>query len=35
VVQRFDIQRQADDFLRWYQEILKTWVARHCSPPGG
>ena len=35
MVQRFDIQRQADDFLRWYQEILKTWVARPCPTPGG
>jgi glycosyltransferase involved in cell wall biosynthesis len=22
-VQRFDLQRQADAFLRWYQEILQ------------
>jgi glycosyltransferase involved in cell wall biosynthesis len=34
-VQRFDIQRQADDFLRWYQEILQAWVSRHCSTAGG
>ena len=34
-VQRFDIQRQADAFLRWYQEILKAWVARPCPTPGG
>ena len=25
-VERFGLQRQADDFLRWYQEILKGWV---------
>jgi glycosyltransferase involved in cell wall biosynthesis len=27
-VRRFDMQRHADDFLEWYQEILKAWVAR-------
>ena len=26
--QRFGIERQADDFLRWYQQILETWVSR-------
>jgi glycosyltransferase involved in cell wall biosynthesis len=33
-VKRFDLQRQADDFLRWYQEILKTWVPWQCPIPG-
>jgi glycosyltransferase involved in cell wall biosynthesis len=33
-VKRFDIQRQAGDFLRWYQEILKAWVSRQCPIPG-
>jgi glycosyltransferase involved in cell wall biosynthesis len=33
-VQRFGLQRQADDFLRWYQEILKAWVSRQCPTPG-
>jgi glycosyltransferase involved in cell wall biosynthesis len=26
-VKRFDLQRQADDFLSWYQEILKDWES--------
>jgi glycosyltransferase involved in cell wall biosynthesis len=33
-VQRFDLQRQADAFLRWYQEIVKAWVSRHCPTSG-
>ncbi len=33
-VDRFDLHRQADDFLRWYQEILKAWVSRQCPIPG-
>jgi glycosyltransferase involved in cell wall biosynthesis len=33
-VQRFDIQRQVDSFLEWYQEILKVWVSRQCPLPG-
>jgi len=32
-VQRFDLQRQADDFLMWYQEILKAWVSRNVRLP--
>jgi hypothetical protein len=24
-VERFGLQRQADDFLSWYQEILMGW----------
>jgi glycosyltransferase involved in cell wall biosynthesis len=34
-VNRFDIQRQVDDFLRWYQEILKAWVSRQSLIPRG
>jgi glycosyltransferase involved in cell wall biosynthesis len=29
-VQRFDLQRQADAFLGWYQEILQDRVSRQC-----
>jgi glycosyltransferase involved in cell wall biosynthesis len=32
-VQRFDIQRHADDLLRWYQEILHAWASRRGPIP--
>jgi glycosyltransferase involved in cell wall biosynthesis len=32
-VQRFDIQRQADDLLGWYQEILQAWASRQDPIP--
>jgi glycosyltransferase involved in cell wall biosynthesis len=32
-VQRFDIQRQADDLLGWYQEILQAWASRRGPIP--
>jgi glycosyltransferase involved in cell wall biosynthesis len=31
--QRFDIQRQADDLLQWYQEILQAWASRQGPIP--
>lgn len=33
-VKRFDLHRQADDFLSWYQEILKATVSRQSPIPG-
>jgi glycosyltransferase involved in cell wall biosynthesis len=32
-VRRFDIQRQTDDFLSWYQEILQVWESRRGPVP--
>jgi glycosyltransferase involved in cell wall biosynthesis len=32
-VQRFDIQRQANDLLGWYQEILQAWASRRGPIP--